>query len=47
MYYTPAMMAKTNEPIKQDSSMHTPVLVTNLILWAGIAVGAAGSGGFL
>ena len=47
MYYTPAMMAKTNDPIKQDSSVHAPVLVTNLIFWAGIAVSGAGSNNFL
>ena len=47
MYYTPAMMAKTNKPIKQDSSMHAPVLVTNLIFWTCLAVGAAGSDSFI
>ena len=47
MYYTPAMMAKTNKPIKQDSSMHAPVLVTNLIFWTCLAVGAAGFNSFI
>ena len=41
------MMAKTNEPIKQDSSMHVPVLVFTIIFWGCLAVGAAGMDSFI
>ena len=46
MYYTPDMMSKTNEPIKQESSKHFPVVITSLMVWAGIAVGAIGLNNF-
>lgn len=45
MYFTPVMM-KNNEPIKQEPSKHVPVLVTSILFWCGIAVGAAGVGSF-
>lgn len=46
MYFTPVMM-KNNDPIPQESSVHLPILITTILFWAGIAVGAAGSGSFL
>ena len=47
MYYTPSLMAKTNEPIKKDSSMHAPVLVCTIIFWGCLSVGAAGMNSFI
>lgn len=41
------MVAKTNVPIKQDSSMHTAVVIGTLLFIAGIIVGAIGFGNFL
>ena len=46
MYYTPTMM-KNNDPVKQDSSMHVPVIVASILFWAGIIVGAVGLDNFL
>ena len=40
------MMAKSNEPIKQEPSKHIPVLVTTLIVWAAFGVGGAGVNNF-
>ena len=41
------MMAKTNEPIKQDSSIHTAVLIFSLIVWACLGIGGAGMNSFV
>lgn len=40
-------IAKTNVPIKQDSSMHTAVVIGTILYIAGIVVGAIGFGKFL
>lgn len=40
-------MMKNNVPVKQDSSLHVPVIVVSIIFWAGIVVVAAGSSNFL
>lgn len=40
-------MMKNNEPVKQDSSMHVPIIVTSILFWAGIIVGAIGANSFL
>jgi hypothetical protein len=37
-------VAKTNIPIKQGSSMHVSVIVTTLLLFAGIGIGIGGMG---
>jgi hypothetical protein len=40
-------VAKTNVPVKQDSSMHTAVIVGTILFIAGIVVGAIGLNKFL
>lgn len=40
-------IAKTNEPIKQDSSMHTGTVIVTILMIAGIVVGAIGFRSFL
>ncbi len=40
-------IAKTNEPIKQDSSMHTGTIIVTILMIAGIVVGAIGFRKFL
>lgn len=40
-------IAKTNVPLKQDSSMHTAVIVGSVLFLAGIVVGGVGHNKFL
>ena len=40
-------VAKTNVPVKQDSSLHTMIIITTLFMIGGIVIGAIGFGSFL